>query len=299
MATRALVLGGGGPVGIAWESGFLAGLAEAGLDLSDANFILGTSAGSVVGSQLAMGRPTTALASPFLSERPDQQAASPSQLLGSSPSDLSVLIQKMTAAVMGSGPAERARADIGAWALQAQTISEDAYVASFGQAIRDYPEGSWPDRFACTAVDTADGAFVVWNKDSGVSLGRAVASSCCVPGIFPPVTIRGHRYMDGGMRSATNADMAKGYDVVFVLALTVSAAAASPMAEAFRRQLKGELDAVRQGESRVELIYPDAACLEAFGLNLMDYRRRPAAAKAGLDQGRALAGKLQSLWRAA
>lgn len=299
MATRALVLGGGGPVGIAWESGFLAGLAEAGLDLSDANFILGTSAGSVVGSQLAMGRPTTALASPFLSERPDQQAASPSQLLGSSPSDLSVLIQKMTAAVMGSGPAERARADIGAWALQAQTISEDAYVASFGQAIRDYPEGSWPDRFACTAVDTADGAFVVWNKDSGVSLGRAVASSCCVPGIFPPVTIRGHRYMDGGMRSATNADMAKGYDVVFVLALTVSAAAASPMAEAFRRQLKGELDAVRQGESRVELIYPDAACLEAFGLNLMDYRRRSAAAKAGLDQGRALAGKLQSLWRAA
>ena len=299
MAKRALVLGGGGPVGIAWESGFLAGLAEAGLDLSDANFILGTSAGSVVGSQLAMGRPAVALASPFLSERPDQQASSPSQLLGSSPPDLSVLIQKMTAAVMGSGPAERARADLGAWALQAQTMSEDAFIASFGQAIRDYPEGSWPDRFACTAVDAADGAFVVWNKDSGVSLGRAVASSCCVPGIFPPVTIRGHRYIDGGMRSATNADMAKGYDVVFVLALTVgAAAAATPMAEAFRRRLEEELDAVRQGGSRVELIFPDAACLEAFGLNLMDYRRRPAAAKAGLDQGRAQAGQLQSLWRA-
>src|SRR5579872_588518 len=298
MATRALVLGGGGPVGIAWESGFLTGLAEAGLDLSDANFILGTSAGSVVGSQLAMGRPAAALASPFLNERPDQQASSPSQLLGSSPPDLSVLIQKMTAAVSGSGPAERARADIGAWALQAQTMSEDAFIASFGQAIREYPEGSWPDRFACTAVDTADGAFAVWNKDSGVSLGQAVASSCSVPGIFPPVSIRGHRYMDGGMRSATNADMAKGYDVVFVLALTVSAAAASPMAEAFRRRLEAEFDVVRQGGSRVELILPDAASLEAFGLNLMDYRRRPAAAKAGLEQGRAQADKLQPLWRA-
>jgi len=297
MATRALVLGGGGPVGIAWESGFLAGLAEAGLDLSEASLILGTSAGSVVGSQLAMGRPAGALASPFLNERPGQQAASPSQLLGSSPPDLSVLIQKMTAAVSGSGPAEQARADIGAWALQAQTMTEEAYIASFGQAIRDYPEGSWPDRFACTAVDTADGAFVVWNKESGVSLGRAVASSCSVPGIFPPISIRGHRYMDGGMRSATNADMAKGYDVVFVLALTVGAAAASPMAEIFRGRLEAELDVVRQGGNRVELILPDAASLEAFGLNLMDYRRRPAAAKAGLEQGRAQAGKLQPLWR--
>ena len=276
----------------------LAGLAEAGLDLSDADFILGTSAGSVVGSQLAMGRPAAVLASPFLDERPDPQGSSPSQLLGSSPPDLSVLIQKMMAAVASPGPAEQARADIGAWALQAQTMSEDAYIASFGHAIRDYPEGSWPDRFACTAVDTADGAFVVWSRESGVGLGRAVASSCSVPGIFPPVTIRGHRYMDGGMRSATNADMAQGYDVVFVLALTVSAAAASPMAQAFRGRLDAELDAVRKTGSRVELILPDAPSLEAFGLNLMDYRRRPAAAQAGFDQGKSQAGELAFLWRA-
>jgi len=123
-----------------------------------------------------------------------------------------------------------------------------------------------------------------------------VASSCSVPGIFPPVTIGSRRYMDGGMRSATNADMARGYDVVFVLALTVGSAAASPMTEVFRRRLEAELDAVRQGGSRVELILPDAASLEAFGMNLMDYRRRPAAAKAGLDQGRAQAAKLQALW---
>ena len=274
----------------------LAGLAEAGLDLSDANFILGTSAGSVVGSQLAMGRSASALAAPFLSGQTQPQASSPSQLLGSAPPDLSVLIQKMTAAVSGEGPAERARVELGTWALQAQTISEEAFIASFGQTIRDYPEGSWPDRFACTAVDTANGDFVVWDKQSGVSLSRAVASSCSVPGIFPPVTIGSRRYMDGGMRSATNADMARGYDVVFVLALTVGSAAASPMTEVFRRRLEAELDAVRQGGSRVELILPDAASLEAFGMNLMDYRRRPAAAKAGLDQGRAQAAKLQALW---
>src|SRR5579871_5766316 len=138
MPKRGLVLGGGGPVGIAWESGLLAGLAEAGLDLSGADFILGTSAGSVVGSQLAMGRPAAELATPFLNEGSNVQSSSPSQLLGSNAPDLSVLIQKMTAAVLDSGPAEKARAEIGAWALQAQTPSEDAYIASFGHAIRDY-----------------------------------------------------------------------------------------------------------------------------------------------------------------
>jgi NTE family protein len=297
MPKRALVLGGGGPVFIAWESGMLAGFADAGLDLSNADFILGTSAGSVVGAQLAMGRAPAALAAPFLNPpTTEQQPTSPSQLLGSKPPDLSVLIQKMAQAAMGTVPPEQARAELGAWALQAETMPEETFIASFGHAIADYPEGSWPDRFACTAVDTADGAFVVWNRDSGVSLARAVASSCSVPGIFPPVTIRGHRYMDGGMRSATNADMAKGYDVAFVLALSLSGAAATPMTEAFRKRLEGELDTLRTSGSRVELITPDLASFEAFGPNVMDYRRRPAAASAGFTLGRATAAGLRSSW---
>ena len=176
-------------------------------------------------------------------------------------------------------------------------MTEDAFIASFGRYIRDFPEDSWPGRgFSCTAVDAANGSFVVWNKESRISLARAVASSCSVPGIYPPVTINGRRYMDGGMRSATNADVATGYDVVFVVALTVGAAATG-MAELFRRRLEAELDAVRQSGSRVELIAPDTASLEAFGLNLMDFRRRPDAAKAGLAQGRANAATLRQLWR--
>ncbi len=296
MSKRAVVLGGGGPVFVAWESGMLAGLAEAGLDLSGADFILGTSAGSIVGSLLAMGRPPSALAAPFLSDGADQPSSSPSQLLGSKPPDLTVLIQKMAQAAMGTVPPEQARAELGAWALQAETISEEAFIASFGHGIADYPEGSWPDRFACTAVDTADGSFQLWNRDSGVSLPRAVASSCSVPGIFPSVTIRGRRYMDGGMRSATNADLAKGHDLVFVFALSLGAAAPTPMTEAFRRRLEGELESLRTAGSLVELILPDAASLEAFGPNMMDYRCRPGAAKAGFARGRAIAGDLSAAW---
>jgi NTE family protein len=294
MSKRALVLGGGGPVGIAWESGLLAGWAEGGLDVSQADFFVGTSAGSVVGAQLAMGRPPAALVAPFLDE--SHPPPSPSQLLGAKPPDLSVLIQKMLEAMSGSRPPEQVRTELGAWALQADTMNEDAFISSFGHAIRDFPEGSWPERaFACTAVDTADGSFMVWNQESGVSLGRAVASSCSVPGIFPPVTIRGRRYMDGGMRSATNADVAKGYNIVFVVALTVRAAVPG-MADLFRRRLEQELESVRASGSRVELIGPDDASLDAFGVNLMDYRRRPAAAKAGIEQGRSEADKLRRLW---
>jgi len=297
MAKRALVLGGGGPVFVAWESGILAGLAQAGLDLSNADYILGTSAGSIVGSLLATGRPPSALAEPFLGA-PAEQQTSPSQLLGSKPPDLSLLVQKMAQAAMGTLPPEQARADIGAWALQAETMTEETFIASFGHTIADHPEGSWPDRFACTAVDTADGSFQVWERNSGVSLARAVASSCSVPGIFPPVTIKGRRYMDGGMRSGTNADMAKGHQLVFVFALSLaSSAPVTPMTEAFRKRLEGELDVLRSAGSRVELIVPDTASLEVFGPNMMDYRRRPAAARAGFERGRAIAKDLRPIWQ--
>src|SRR5690349_1771798 len=55
MTRRALVLGGGGITGIAWMWGILAGLAAEGCKLSDADLVVGTSAGSVVGASVATG----------------------------------------------------------------------------------------------------------------------------------------------------------------------------------------------------------------------------------------------------
>ena len=77
----------------------------------------------------------------------------------------------------------------------------------------------WPERpLVVTAVDTETGEFTTFDRDSGVPLVSAVAASCAVPGVYPPVTIDGRRYMDGGMRSAANADLAQGYDRLVVLA---------------------------------------------------------------------------------
>jgi len=136
---------------------------------------------------------------------------------------------------------------------------------------------------------------VVWNNESGVGLARAVASSCSVPGVFPPITIEGKRYIDGGMRSATNADLAKGHDLVVIVALRIGGGDEA-MAERMRRPLENEMKTLREAGSRVELITPDAASQTAFGPNLMDARARPAAARAGLKQGRAMAAALKAVW---
>jgi NTE family protein len=289
MSSRALVLGGGGPVGVAWESGLIAGLAESGIDLSGADFIVGTSAGSVVGAQIAMGRTPAALVEPFTEK--GEPAPPPSESLP--PPDLSQLMARLMESYAGVRPNEEVCREIGAWALQASATSEEAHVARFQSTLGGLPEERWPERrFACTAVDAVNGKFVVWDNDSGVPLTRAIASSCAVPGIVSPITINGRRYMDGGMRSMTNADLAKGYDVVVVVSISNQS-----FPEVLRRPLERELTALRDSGSRVEIVTPDAESLEAFGPNLMDFGRGPAVAASGMRQGRAGLDTLANKWR--
>lgn len=290
--SRALVLGGGGPVGIAWECGLIAGLAKAGVDLGQSNHILGTSAGSFVGARLAMGAEAASLADPILAEA--DRVQSPAADTPRPPPDLSFLMQKMTEAASSTRNPAEVRAEIGHWALAARTIDEAAFIASFGRGFAGLADDDWPERsFACTAVDAETGQFQLWTKESGVGVTRAVASSCSVPGVYPPVTLKGRRYIDGGMRSATNADLATGYGIVVVVALRVGGgAAAGPLAA----RLDEELSVLRDGGADVALITPNEASLEAFGQNLMDFRRRPDAVRAGLAQGEALATEVAERW---
>ena len=288
MGSRALVLGGGGPVGIAWESGLLAGLARAGIDLGHADFIVGTSAGSFVGARLALGAVTADLAEPILADaaRPATQARRTSGG-GRPPADLSKLMTLMAEAQAGKRDPQAVRAEIGAFALRASTPGEADFIASFGRAFAGLPEGAWPERgFACTAVDAITGEFQLWTGESGVGVTRAVASSCSVPGVYPPITLNGRRYIDGGMRSATNADMAKGHERVVVVAIRVGAG--SP--------LDAEIEALKAGGAQVALITPGEASLAAMGANLMDFRTRGPAAKAGLAQAEAEAAMLGAFW---
>jgi NTE family protein len=299
MTSRALVLGGGGPVGIAWESGLVAGLAQAGVDLGTADFTMGTSAGSFVGARLALGADRKTFADPILADQiPGEERRPPSSngAGGGAPPDLSKLMSLMGEAQGGTRNPAEVRAEIGAFALGAPTMSEDEFIATFGRSFASQPVDAWPKRgFACTAVDALTGGFQLWTAESGVGVVRAVASSCSVPGVYPPVTLNGRRYIDGGMRSSTNADMATGHDLVVVIAIRLGAGGGA-LGEAIAKRFNEEIESLKDGGATVVTITPDEASIAAFGPNLMDFRRRPGAARAGLAQGLAYAKDLQPYW---
>ena len=292
---RALVLGGGGPVGEAWEAGVIAGLTEKGIDLSRADVIIGTSAGAIVGARLASRMPTSdfinaALApsdAPAPGQRPGQTSSSP-------PPDLSFLAGKLQEMGTAKGSQQSIRAEIGEWALKVgPVISESQFVTSYQ---RRFPEKEWPGRaYECISVEATDGSLRVWNGSSGVPLAVAVASSCALPGVFAPVTINGHRYMDGGVRSVTNADLARGCKKAVVLAPTMGLD--NPMAKSFTRPLSAELQTLRESGCNVELIVPDAASLKAFGGSIGDENHRALPLNAGRLEGRDKASEVAKLWR--
>ena len=293
--TRALVLSGGGPICEAWESGLVAGMADKGVNLSRADLIVGTSAGSIVGAQLAMTRAPSSMRALEAARQasmpppPPSGAESPPPML-----DEAMLGKKLSDIAEGKRPPEQVRGEIGAWALSAHAVmSEDAFVAIFA---RLFPDKAWPQTpFECVAVNADDGSIKIFSKDSGVDLAHAVAASCAVPGIFPPITIDRHRYMDGGMRSLTNADLARGYKAVIVFNF-IASPGTTKIAKSFGALSDRELKVLRDSGSTVESITPDTASLAAFGPNLQDPSRRPAAYAAGVEQGRREATKLKSIW---
>lgn len=293
--TTALVLSGGGSVGIAWEIGVAAGLARAGVDVRNADFITGTSAGAAVGAQLALRRDLEELVSrqrdigQRASANPENTAAGPG-----AQQRMAELFTMFAQAMTSDGPPEERRAAIGKFALAADALPEDRFVASFR-----YLKGeAWPGRFACTAVDALTGEFAVWDAQAGVELDRAVASSCAVPGVFAPITINGRRYIDGGMRSGTNADLASGHDKVLIISLL-----GGPPATGTRQtritpagQLDSEIAGLTESGSDVELIEADDAAGQKMGINLMDPSAIEAAVGEGIRQGESEASRLRDFW---
>jgi NTE family protein len=277
-------------VGIAWELGLAAGLEERGIRIADADRILGTSAGSFVGAALASGRSPEALvrAQVEQSARDKTAARSPSGERRAPP-DLGPLIKILSRRPDEGEPPVEMRIEIGAFALAAKTMTEEQFIHSFGSIAG--PEERWPRGFGCTAVDAEDGSFHVWEESSGVELGRAIASSCSVPGIFPPITIHGRRYMDGGMRSGTSFDLGRGYERVLAVAVVGNLGL-----ELMKARAEAEIAGLRATGVKVELITPDANCREAFGNNLMDATRRGDVALAGVAQGRAEAERIAAFW---
>ncbi len=272
---RALVLAGGGLAGIAWETGILCGIADespaAVRLLLDSDVLVGTSAGSAVAAQISSGHP--------LEELFARQVAETSAEL-----DPGVDIETITAlfltALSDSNALENNKNQqlqrIGAIALTTDTVPESVRRDVIAQRL---PSQDWPDRdLRLTVIDTATGELVVFDRDSGVELVDAVAASCAVPGAWPPVTIAGKRYMDGGVGSSVNLGVAGDCDtaVILVPAGLDAPSAFGPGPAAEIAGFAGSACSVFAGDD----------ALIAFGPNPLDPACRVASAKAGREQGR-------------
>ena len=273
---RALVLGGGGVTGIAWETGLLAGLAEAGIDLTAADLVVGTSAGSVVGAQILSG--------PTIEDLYAAQLTDPTGELATRMGATSML--RFIAAALWPGDEQRARARLGRAALKARTVPEAERRAVIERRL---PSASWPERsLLITSVDAETGELRVFDRDSGVPLPEAVAASCAVPLVWPPITVGGRSYIDGGVRSAANADLATGCDRVVVLA---------PITYALRRGSRISSQLASLGSTvRSVVVSPDAQARKAIGGNVLDPAHRVASARAGHAQSAAVAESIAAVW---
>lgn len=287
---KALVLGGGGTTGIAWEMGLLLGLYESGIDVTTADLIIGTSAGSVVGAQITSGLPLEELYSRQLQplEQTREQVVQ---------FDLAALFGVFTAGA-GAPDAQTARARVGAAALAMKTMPEEERLEIIAARL---PVQEWPtrQRLVITTVDAQTGEEVFFDKDATVPLTLAVAASCAVPGVYPPTAIGSHRYIDGGVRSGTNADIAKGARRVLILraeVLDVSAIEGMPATP--HLTFEDELAALHQSGAQTLVITPDEASTAARGPNPLDASRREVSAKAGRTQGRQIAESVKRFWSA-
>lgn len=293
---RALVLGGGGSAGNAWAIGVIAGLLDSGLDVRDADLIVGTSSGSTVAAQITgdvgAGELLAAIVATPAPTRP--HAASPGATAGQeAPRPAINHFERSSAAIAAAENAADMRRRMGASALESAAASDDSVRDRWRATVAArLPGARWPDRRVfISAVDAHTGEPVVFDRDSGVDLVDAVAASCSSG---EPYRIGERHYIDGGYRRNENADLAAGYARVLVL---------SPLGGRTRHplewgmQLATQVEELQAGGSAVEAILPDAASLAAFGTNLMDLSTRPAAARAGHEQGITTAARLVDFWR--
>ncbi len=272
---RAFVLAGGGATGIAWEAGIVIGLRDGGVDVREADTMIGTSAGSMVAAHLRVG---TDEGNAFARIQSGAPLASYGRL---GPSDALRYMKAQLALDPRAG-----RSFVGRAALEAATTTEEEWLEAIGLGLTGVP---WPEgRLYITAVDAETGTSVVFDNTSGVPLERAVAASCAVPGVFPAVEVNGRRYVDGGLRSIANADLAAGHDRVVALS-------PYPVASHVRDMPPVQLRALRP-RSRTILVVPDAKDLWAMGANPLDMSRGAGTFETARVHGQRIAQRVGEVW---
>ena len=301
MARIGLVLGAGGPIGHAYHAGVLAGIEQAtGWDPRGAEIIVGTSAGSIVAAMLRAGLTGADLAAASLG-RPLSTAGA--ELLARAGPQARLATPGPQHAALGRGPAAAAlllrpwgvRAGaLAAALLPAGTVSTEAVAAG----VRGVYGTGWADRptWIC-ALRLDDGRLVAFGRPGApaASMAEAVAASCAIPAYFRPVEIGGHRYVDGGAHSVTNADLLRESELDLVIVSCPMGGTRDafrmgidlPLRAFVRARLAGEISILRRAGIPVLTLQPNPAVRSAMGGNPMDARRGRAVTTAATTSTRA------------
>lgn len=293
MSERALVLGGGGAAGNAWEIGVIAGLSDAGVDVTAADLTIGTSAGATVAAQVTSATLTELFAA-VLADAPAQPPTGRAGAEDGRPAarPTSDHLERTNRIIAAAHDAADMRRRMGAAALELDEASDGSGSARWrAVTAARLPSQRWPDRTVLiTAVDARTGEPVVFDRDS-VELVDAIAASTSSGA---PYRIGDNRYIDGGYRRNENADLASGSARVLVLS-TFGGRSRHPWE--WGMQLAAQVAELREGGSRVETLVPDASAEHLFGANALDPSLRAPAARAGYAQGMVVAPRVAELWR--
>jgi NTE family protein len=209
---------------------------------------------------------------------------------------MAVVMRVMAPAPSDIAPAVH-RQSIGRLAMEVATATEEQSIAR----LAILADQDWPANFGATAVNVHTGEVMVWRRNSGAPLVRAVASSCALPGVWPPVTIDGERFMDGGVRSVLNADLAQGHGAIIVVScfeLSLPDGFKHEALEARNAKLNGEIAALRDAGAQVDLVVPSAAFSELTqrGTRMLDASLVPTAFEMGLEQGLQAVRQIDPSW---
>jgi NTE family protein len=298
----ALVLGGGGAAGNAWEIGIIAGLAEAGLDMTEAaDLVIGTSSGATAAAQLLSGMPPAELLASMLSPpvQPVQQSRERPPAL-----PMATVFERMRAISAAATSAADLQRAMGAFGLECDPILGSTAGQHRAVVADRLPRHEWSARpMIAVALDAHTGELAILDRDSGVDLVDAVTAGTALPGSSPTVNINGTHYINGGVRSAENADLASGYANVVVLSPFGGRSGTLPEGqfEGLRRppawgmDLEGQVEALRKQGSRVVVITPDADSQAAMGTNQMDPATRIPSSRSGFVQGQREARRVTTL----
>jgi NTE family protein len=299
-----LVLGAGGVVGASWLIGALEALeSETGLKPGEAEVVVGTSAGSVIGALVAAGIPPALLAA-YASGTPldgfddleREMAAQVDAIERESPERFRLQLSlppigpgswRMALSTLRHPTRHSPAAVLGGW-LPRGVFSTRPVRGLVEQLVGE----DWPDALRIVACDYRTGKRVVFGSDiaPGARPADAVAASCAIPGFYHPVSIGGRRYVDGGVCSVSNLDLLVRENVDVAICLNPSSSTArgaggpvGQVAGAIRasahKRLESEARKLRSAGIAVVTLEPSAADLAVMGHNLMSRGRRAEVAE--------------------